>query len=244
MISRSLPFLRLAWSLWIGVAATVCVPSVCATTASEPSLEASGGGLRILEQVSDSAVRRGADSLSQADAHQSRRSIVRCQRHSVRSAMDSSSTELNNRAHAAGVKVCSCWAATLLGSRPAARCRRWSTMLRPSNRQYAYDGVDVDWEYPETTGDRRFLVELMAKLRGSNPDYVLVDRRGSVGWLWIRPEAPAALSRLRQHYDVRLRRARGPRTGSSIHRSSGTGTTPHPGNVSRAEACMTRRIIF
>jgi chitinase len=63
-------------------------------------------------------------------------------------------------------------------------------------KQYHYDGVDMDWEYPSGTGnkDRNFFVALMTALRKSNPDYTLsIDAAPWGGWgydlqnmpLWI-----------------------------------------------------------
>ena len=74
-------------------------------------------------------------------------------------------------------------------------------------KQYDYDGVDMDWEYPETTADRKFLVKLMATAAQVESGLRAVDRRRAVGGIWIRPEASAALARLLQYHDVRLRRS-------------------------------------
>jgi chitinase len=45
--------------------------------------------------------------------------------------------------------------------------------IKAFEKEHHYDGVDIDWEYPETTKDRKFLVQLMGLLRTSNPEYVL-----------------------------------------------------------------------
>lgn len=36
-----------------------------------------------------------------------------------------------------------------------------------------YDGIDLDWEFPATRADRRFFVQLMARLRAENSAYLL-----------------------------------------------------------------------
>jgi chitinase len=82
-------------------------------------------------------------------------------------------SELNDEAHAHGVKVL----LLLGGDFPGLEASGAVTILVDNilafEQQYHYDGVDMDWEYPETTGDRQFFVELMAKLRESNPSYTL-----------------------------------------------------------------------
>ena len=81
--------------------------------------------------------------------------------------------ELNNRAHAAGVKVMLLLGGDFLGLEASGAGPTLVDNIAAFEKQYAYDGVDIDWEYPESNADRAFLVELMSRLRKSNPEYVL-----------------------------------------------------------------------
>ena len=81
--------------------------------------------------------------------------------------------ELNNRAHAAGVKVMLLLGGDFPGIEASGAVQTLVDNVAAFEEQYRYDGVDLDWEYPETTTDRRFLVDLMARLRKSNSSYVL-----------------------------------------------------------------------
>jgi len=81
--------------------------------------------------------------------------------------------ELNNSAHAAGVKVLLLLGGNFNGLELTGAVQTLVDNIAAMEKQYAYDGVDIDWEYPETSRDRSFLVELMNKLRQSNPDCVL-----------------------------------------------------------------------
>ena len=80
---------------------------------------------------------------------------------------------LNFRAHAAGVKVLLLLGGDFTGLEASGDVQTLVDNIAAFEKQYGYDGVDMDWEYPETNGDRAFFVELMARLRKSNPDYVL-----------------------------------------------------------------------
>jgi len=81
--------------------------------------------------------------------------------------------ELINMAHAAGVKVQMLIGGDFYGVENAGSIATLVDNVNAAVQQYGYDGVDVDWEYPETTTDRNFLVDLMARLRKSNSNYVL-----------------------------------------------------------------------
>lgn len=81
--------------------------------------------------------------------------------------------ELNNRAHAAGVKVLLLLGGDFNGLEASGAVQTLVDNVAAFERQFGYDGADIDWEYPATPVDRTFLVKLMAKLRKSNPDYVL-----------------------------------------------------------------------
>jgi chitinase len=81
--------------------------------------------------------------------------------------------ELNNRAHAAGVKVMLLLGGDFSGLEANGMKQALVDNVAAFERQYGYDGVDIDWEFPESSGDRFFLAELMAKFRVSNPNYVL-----------------------------------------------------------------------
>ena len=81
--------------------------------------------------------------------------------------------ELNNRSHAAGVKVLLLLGGDFNGLKTSGNVQTLVDNIAAFEQQYHYDGVDIDWEYPVTPSDRKFMVELMSKLRESNKDYVL-----------------------------------------------------------------------
>lgn len=80
---------------------------------------------------------------------------------------------LNHHAHSAGVKVLLLLGGDFSGLEASGNVQALVANIAAWEKQNGYDGVDVDWEFPVTTADRNFLVELMAKLRKSNPEYVL-----------------------------------------------------------------------
>jgi chitinase len=81
--------------------------------------------------------------------------------------------ELNNLAHAAGVKVLLLLGGDFVGLETSGQVQTLVDNIAAFETQYHYDGVDLDWEYPESSGDRQFFITLMSRLRQSNPDYVL-----------------------------------------------------------------------
>jgi len=89
--------------------------------------------------------------------------------------------ELNYSAHAVGVKVLLLLGGNFSGLEASGSVDTLVANIAAMEQQYGYDGVDVDWEFPETAADRLFLVTLMAKLRVSNPDYVLSINAGPWG---------------------------------------------------------------
>ena len=81
--------------------------------------------------------------------------------------------ELNDEAHAHGLKVLLLLGGNFTGLESSGAVSVLVDNIAAFEEQYHYDGVDMDWEYPATTGDREFFVELMDKLRKSNPGYTL-----------------------------------------------------------------------
>jgi chitinase len=84
--------------------------------------------------------------------------------------------ELISNAHAAGVKVI----LLIGGDVPALENNRALLNTVVANVQSfvienGYDGVDLDWEYPETPADRKVMVQLMTALRVAlpSPTYLL-----------------------------------------------------------------------
>jgi chitinase len=93
--------------------------------------------------------------------------------------------ELNNLAHAAGVKVLLLLGGDFEGVETGGTLQTLVDNIAAFETEYHYDGVDMDWEYPSAAGnkDRNFFVTLMAALRKSNPDYVLsIDAAPWGGW--------------------------------------------------------------
>jgi chitinase len=81
--------------------------------------------------------------------------------------------ELITKAHAAGVKVLLLLGGDFPGVEADGTLLTLIENLSAFAAKYGYDGFDMDWEYPETTQDRDFFVELMVGLRETNADYVL-----------------------------------------------------------------------
>ncbi len=76
-------------------------------------------------------------------------------------------------AHASGVKVLLLMGGDFTGVESNGTLSVLVSELTHFAEKYGYDGFDMDWEYPETTGDRDFFIELMAALRETNSDFVL-----------------------------------------------------------------------
>ncbi len=90
---------------------------------------------------------------------------------------------LNVRAHDAGVKVMLLLGGDFNGLEASGKLQTLVENIAAFEKQYAYDGLDIDWEYPATTQDRVFLIEFMGRLRKSNPDYTLsIDVAPWGGW--------------------------------------------------------------
>lgn len=81
--------------------------------------------------------------------------------------------DLNNRAHAVGVKVMLLLGGDFPGIEASGAVQTLVDNIDAFEKQYGYDGLDIDWEFPETSGDITFLVDLMSRFRQSNPEYVL-----------------------------------------------------------------------
>ncbi|HVO62468.1 MAG TPA: glycoside hydrolase family 18 protein [Terriglobales bacterium] len=82
-------------------------------------------------------------------------------------------SELNQRAHKAGVKVMLLLGGDFSGLESSGAVETLVANIAAYAKEHAYDGADIDWEYPSTTADRKLLVRLMKLLRESNPDYTL-----------------------------------------------------------------------
>jgi chitinase len=81
--------------------------------------------------------------------------------------------ELMERSHAAGVKVLLLLGGDFPGVESSGTLQTLVDNIAAFEKQHHYDGLDLDWEYPETTADRNFFVQLMRALRESNKDYTL-----------------------------------------------------------------------
>jgi chitinase len=80
---------------------------------------------------------------------------------------------LIERAHASGVKVLLLIGGDFTGVESSGTLVTLVNQLTGFAAKYGYEGFDMDWEYPETAGDREFFVELMTALREANSNYVL-----------------------------------------------------------------------
>jgi chitinase len=81
--------------------------------------------------------------------------------------------ELNDRAHAAGVKVLLLLGGDFTGLETSGAVETLVDNIAAFEQEHHYDGVDMDWEYPATSTDRKFFVRLMDALRESTPNYTL-----------------------------------------------------------------------
>jgi chitinase len=99
--------------------------------------------------------------------------------------------ELNERAHAAGVKVLLLLGGDFTGLETSGAMQTLVDNIAAFEKQYHYDGVDMDWEYPASTEDRNLFIQLMGALRESNSDYTLsidVPPWGGYGYDLKKPQ--------------------------------------------------------
>jgi chitinase len=97
--------------------------------------------------------------------------------------------ELINLAHANGVKVLLLTGGDFSGVENSGSISTLVENLVAFVTQHHYDGFDVDWEFPASTTDRRFLVRLMARLRAANSAHILsidVPPWGGYGYDLVR----------------------------------------------------------
>lgn len=178
MISRTLPFPCLASFLVGALIATVLAPGVRAQTPRANRVLPNHLTKRVIGDYGYwSKYQTPPYSAAQIPYHQ----LTHINHDGV--SFDSTGTltvpsgfiepELNNSAHAAGVEVLLLLGGDFVGLETSGAVQTLVDNIAAFETQYAYDGVDIDWEYPETSGDRQFFIELMSRLRQSNPDYVL-----------------------------------------------------------------------
>jgi len=97
--------------------------------------------------------------------------------------------ELVNLAHANGVKVLLLTGGDFSGVENSGSISTLVDNLVAFITQYHYDGFDLDWEFPTSMEDRRFFVQLVARLRATDSDYVLsidVPPWGGYGYDLVR----------------------------------------------------------
>ncbi len=93
--------------------------------------------------------------------------------------------DLNDEAHARGIKVLLLLGGDFTGLESSGDLPMLVQNIAAFEQEHHYDGVDMDWEYPATPGDRKFFVQMMQSLRESNNDYILsidVAPWGGSGW--------------------------------------------------------------
>ncbi len=177
MFSRCLPFARLTLFLFIGLIAAVSIPSALAQGALPNNLTK--------RVVADYGYWSKYQTLAYGAPQIPYRMLTHINHAGV--SFDATGTlsvpsgpqneflepELNNLAHAHGVKVLLLLGGDFPGLEASGAVQTLVDNIAAFETQHHYDGVDLDWEYPETTGDRKFMVELVQKLRQSNHDYVL-----------------------------------------------------------------------
>jgi chitinase len=173
MISRSLPFVRVSSYVFVGLMTAVLTPSMLAQQPLANHLSK--------RVVADYAYWSQYNNPPYTAAQIPYRKLTHINHAGV--SFDATGTltvpqgfiepELNNSAHAAGVKVLLLLGGDFVGLEAGGAMQTLVDNVAAFEKQYGYDGADIDWEYPETSGDRAFMVNLMAQLRASNPSYVL-----------------------------------------------------------------------
>jgi hypothetical protein len=166
---RSWLFPRLAFSFFVGLIAAFTVPCVYAQTANAHHLPKriwpttdTGAGIRDRRTAPRRFHSTRSHTSTTREFPSPRTAAFPCP-------MGFIEPELNNRGHAAGVKIMLLLGGDFVGLETSGAVKTLVENIEAFAKQYHYDGVDIDWEYPATTADRRFLVELMTLLRKSNP---------------------------------------------------------------------------